>query len=181
MSPVTRRIVYVASYELVAILLTTVGFSVLGFGAEQSGVVAIAASTTAVVWNYVWTTLFEGWEKRQKSQTRTLRRRIAHTLGFECGLVILLLPVIAGLLGVSLLEALALETGLLGFFLVYTFVRVALRHGGAPAAGPSRVTHAATRHGSTPRPGSRRRGSPAHGRCPARGRVRRIAGERVAN
>lgn len=122
MSPAIRRIVYVLSYELVAILLTTVGFSVLGFGAGKSGVMAIAASTIAMVWNYVWTSLFEAWEKRQESHTRTLARRIAHTIGFECGLVILLLPVVAWLLRVSLLEALVLETGLLVFFLVHTFL-----------------------------------------------------------
>lgn len=83
---------------------------------------AVAASTTAMLWNYVWTTLFESWEKRQVSQTRTLKRRIVHAIGFEGGLVVLLLPVVAWLLKVSLLEALVLETGLLVFFLVYTFV-----------------------------------------------------------
>lgn len=122
MSPVTRRIVYVISYELGAILLTTVGLAVFGFGAGQSGVVAVAASTTAMLWNYVWTTLFESWEKRQVSQTRTLKHRIVHAIGFEGGLVVLLLPVVAWLLKVSLLEALVLETSLLVFFLVYTFV-----------------------------------------------------------
>lgn len=83
---------------------------------------AVAASTTAMLWNYVWTTLFESWEKRQVSQTRTLKHRIVHAIGFEGGLVVLLLPVVAWLLKVSLLEALVLETGLLVFFLVYTFV-----------------------------------------------------------
>lgn len=75
-----------------------------------------------MLWNYVWTTLFESWENRQVSQTRTLKRRIVHAIGFEGGLVVLLLPVVAWLLKVSLLEALVLETGLLVFFLVYTFV-----------------------------------------------------------
>ena len=122
MSPVVRRIIYVISYEIVAILLTTVGLVVLGFGGGHSGVVAVAASTVAVVWNYIWTTLFEAWESRQESQTRTLPRRIVHAIGFEGGLVVWLLPVVAWVLNVSLLQAFSLEVGLLAFFLVYTFV-----------------------------------------------------------
>lgn len=121
MSPVVRRIIYVISYELIAIALTTVGLVALGFGSTGSGAMAVAASTVAVVWNYVWTTAFEVWETRQDSRTRTLGRRIAHAVGFEGGLVVLLLPVVAWTLQVSLLQALRLEAGLLAFFLVYTF------------------------------------------------------------
>ncbi|OBI10013.1 hypothetical protein AWC18_08065 [Mycolicibacter nonchromogenicus] len=122
MSPAFRRVVYVISYELVAIGLTTVLLTVVGFGSSGSGAVAVAASTVAVVWNYAWTTMFEAWERRQESATRTVARRIVHAVGFEGGLVVLLLPIVAALLKVSLLEALGLEIGLLAFFLVYTFV-----------------------------------------------------------
>lgn len=121
MSPAFRRIVYVTSYELVAVALTTLGLVVLGFGGGGSGLVAVAASTVAVVWNYAWTTLFERWERRQVAQTRTLLRRIAHAVGFEGGLVVLLLPIVAWTLKVSLVQAFGLEIGLLAFFLVYTF------------------------------------------------------------
>lgn len=122
MSRTFRRIVYVLSYELVAVALTTLGLTFLGFGGGSSGVVAVAASTVAVIWNYLWTTAFESWERRQPCRTRTLRRRIAHAVGFEGGLVVLLLPIVAHTLKVSLLEAFGLEIGLLAFFLVYTFV-----------------------------------------------------------
>ena len=122
MSPVLRRIIYVTSYELIAILFTTGGLILLGFGGGSSGALAVTASTVALVWNYFWTTLFEAWESRQASRTRTMRRRIVHAVGFEGGLVVLLLPTVAWLLHVSLLEALRLEAGLLGFFLLYTFV-----------------------------------------------------------
>lgn len=122
MSPAFRRVVYVISYELVAIGLTTVLLTVVGFGSSGSGAVAVAASTVAVVWNYAWTTMFEAWERWQESATRTVARRIVHAVGFEGGLVVLLLPIVAALLKVSLLEALGLEIGLLAFFLVYTFV-----------------------------------------------------------
>ncbi len=120
-SPLVRRICYVASYELLAIALTSVGLVVLGFGRGHSTVVAVAASTVAVIWNFTWTTLFEAWERRQESQTRTLPRRAAHAVGFEGGLILLLLPLVAWILQVSLLQAFTLEVGLLVFFLAYTF------------------------------------------------------------
>lgn len=121
MSPHVRRIIYVVSYELIAIVLTTLILVVVGFGGGSSGVIAVIASLVAVTWNYIWTTLFEFWESRQASKTRTVRRRIVHAVGFEGGLVVFLVPVLAWVLDVSVLEALRLEVGLLAFFLFYTF------------------------------------------------------------
>lgn len=122
MSPHVRRIIYVTSYELIAILATSVGLTLLGFAGGNSVALAITSSTIALTWNYIWTTLFEMWESRQESRTRTVRRRIAHAIGFEGGLVLFLVPAMAWILQVSLLEALRLEIGLLVFFLCYTFV-----------------------------------------------------------
>lgn len=122
MSPHIRRVIYVVSYELVAILLTTLILVVLGFGGGSSGAIAVISSTVAVIWNYLWTTIFETWENRQASQTRTLRRRIVYAVGFEGGLVVILVPILAWVLDVSLWHALRLEAGLLIFFLAYTFV-----------------------------------------------------------
>lgn len=121
-SPHVRRMIYVVSYELIAIMLTTLLLVVLGFGSGSSGALAVTASAVAVTWNYIWTTIFEAWEARQESQTRTLRRRAVLAIGFEGGLGLILVPITAWLLDVSLLEALRLEVGLLAFFLVYTFV-----------------------------------------------------------
>lgn len=122
MSPVVRRIVYAVSYEVIAIIFVTVALASLGHAGEQAGIVAVASSAVALTWNVVFNTFFEKWELRQESQKRTLGRRIAHAIGFEGGLVVFLVPVIALVLGVSIIEAFVLEIGLLVFFLVYTFV-----------------------------------------------------------
>lgn len=122
MSSIRRRIFYVFSYELLAILLTTLGLSLLGYGGSHSALVAIVSSATALAWNFMFSSLFEAWERRQTSTRRTVGRRIAHALGFEGGLVLILIPILAMVLGVSLREALVLEAGLLIFFLIYTFV-----------------------------------------------------------
>lgn len=110
------------SFELLGIVIVSLSLRLLGFGTGTSGLVAVLSSTVAMAWNYVWTTLFEAWAARQDSQTRTVRRRIVHTLGFEGGLVLILVPLIAWVLSIPLTQALLLELGLLAFFLVYTFV-----------------------------------------------------------
>lgn len=122
MSATLRRVIYVLSYELIAVTLTTVGLWVIGYSGSHSTMVAVVSSATALVWNYLFNLIFEAWERRQTSSQRTLRRRIAHALGFEGGLVVILVPLLALILQVSLLDALVLEAGLLIFFLVYTFI-----------------------------------------------------------
>lgn len=122
MSPVVRRIVYVLSYEVIAILFVTTALVALGFGGGSSGLIAVVSSVVAIIWNFIWNTMFEAWEKRQTSQKRTLGRRVVHSLGFEGGLIVFLVPILAWILQVSLVEAFFLELGLLVFFLIYTFV-----------------------------------------------------------
>lgn len=122
MSPVLRRVIYVVTYEIIAILFVTTALVVLGFGGGSSGLIAVVSSAVAIVWNFLWNTIFEAWERRQASQKRTLSRRIVHSLGFEGGLIVFLVPILAWILQVSLVEAFILELGLLIFFLIYTFV-----------------------------------------------------------
>jgi uncharacterized membrane protein len=122
MQGIKRRVVYVGSYELIAILLSSVLLEFMsGAGATVVGI-AVATSVIAIVWNLVFNALFELWEKHRKAKGRSIGVRILHALGFEGGLVIFLLPVVALWLDVSVWEALKLELGLLIFFLVYTFV-----------------------------------------------------------
>jgi uncharacterized membrane protein len=121
MQGIKRKVVYVSLYETIAILLTGVVFYVLGFSVFDSWVASVAASGIAVLWNLVWNTLFEYWEARQVKKGRSTRRRIAHAIGFEGGLVLFLVPFFAWWLSVSLWEAFILDAGLLVFFLVYTF------------------------------------------------------------
>jgi uncharacterized membrane protein len=122
MQGIQRKIVYVTLYEAIAIVCASFGLVVLfGQGLMASGVLSIAASAIAVIWNLVFNTLFERWESRQRTVGRSVARRVAHAIGFEGGLAALLVPLFAWWLGVSLWEALVMDFGLLVFFLVYTF------------------------------------------------------------
>src|SRR5690606_26133688 len=117
-----RRVVYVSLYEGIAIALTGAVLFLLGHSPLHSLVASVGASVLAVVWNLVFNGLFEAWERRQVVKGRSLKRRIAHAIGFEGGLVLSIVPFFAWWLDVSLWEAFVMDLGFILFFLVYTFV-----------------------------------------------------------
>ncbi len=80
---------------------------------------AVFMSTIALGWNYVFNWLFETWEARQVVKGRSLKRRLAHGIGFEGGLVLILVPVMAYWLETTLLKAFLADLGILAFFFVY--------------------------------------------------------------
>jgi uncharacterized membrane protein len=96
MQGIRRKIVYVVLYEGLAILIASLGLAALsGAGAAKSTALAAATSVVAVLWNLVFNTVFEAWEARQARRGRSLARRVAHAIGFEGGLTVLLVPLIA--------------------------------------------------------------------------------------
>lgn len=80
---------------------------------------AAVLSSIALAWNYVFNGLFEGWESRQADRRRTLARRVLHGAGFEFGLVLMLVPVMASWLGTTWLQAFLANLGLMLFFFAY--------------------------------------------------------------
>ncbi|MFT3778889.1 MAG: PACE efflux transporter [Ottowia sp.] len=117
-----RRVVFVTLYELIAIAAATLGFMLFtGHGAANSGVISVICSVVAVVWNVLFNAAFELWESRQRRRGRSVWRRVAHAVGFEGGLALLLVPLLAWWFGVGLWQALVMDLGLLLFFLAYTF------------------------------------------------------------
>lgn len=123
MQGLKRRVVYITLYEGIAIVAASVGLALMsGRDLGHSSVLSVIASVIAVLWNLGFNALFERWESRQAVRGRSVRRRIAHAIGFEGGLVAFLVPVFAWWLDVSLWQALVMDLGLVVFFLVYTFV-----------------------------------------------------------
>ena len=114
--------IYITLYELIAILASGLLFMAIGQQPGASGVMAVAASVIAVLWNLAFNMAFERWERRQSVKGRSFTRRIAHAIGFEGGLALILVPLMAWWFGVSLWQALVMEIGLMVFFLVYTYV-----------------------------------------------------------
>jgi uncharacterized membrane protein len=118
-----RKIVYVVSFELLAILLASTLLRLLSDSpVATAGITAVASSAIAMAWNCIYNLLFEAWEARQTRKGRGLLRRMVHAIGFEAGLVTVLVPLFAWVLGVSLLVALLLNAVMIVFFLVYGFL-----------------------------------------------------------
>lgn len=115
-----RRVLQAVLYEALAIAFVGPVLS-LAFNKPPASTLGLAfvLSSIALAWNYVFNTLFEQWESRRSKEGRSLRRRVAHGLGFEGGLVVLLVPVMSLWLEISPLEAFVANLGLLAFFFVY--------------------------------------------------------------
>lgn len=120
---IKRKVVYVSLYELIAVAATSAGLATLADrDLGHAGIAAAASSAIAILWNLVYNTAFEYWESRQARRGRGLPRRIAHAIGFELGLLVMLVPLFAWWLQVTLAQAFMLDLGLIVFFLAYTFV-----------------------------------------------------------
>jgi uncharacterized membrane protein len=120
MSPRTRRVLQAVLYEVGAIAFVgpVLGYT---FGKPATSTLALATvlSAIALCWNYVFNSLFERWEARQATKGRSLSRRLVHGTGFEGGLTVLLVPVMAYWLETSFLTAFLANLGLLAFFFFY--------------------------------------------------------------
>lgn len=123
LSPFKRRIVYVTVFELIAIISSTfVLMKLSGGDAAESLPIAVMVSLAAVIWNFLYNTAFEAWERRRQVTKRTFFIRSAHAIGFEGGLVLICLPLYMIWYDVGFIKAFMMEAALLLFFLVYTFL-----------------------------------------------------------
>jgi uncharacterized membrane protein len=120
MTPKTRRVLQAALYEVFAIAFVGPVLS-LAFDKPAASTfgLAVALSSIALGWNYVFNAIFERWESRQSQRGRSFARRLAHGIGFEGGLVVLLIPMMSLWLEISALDAFIAHLGLLAFFFVY--------------------------------------------------------------
>ena len=120
MTPRTRRVLQAILYEVFAIAF--VG-PVLGLLFDKlfasTMALAVLLSAVALCWNYVFNAGFEWWESRQTVKGRSLARRVVHGAGFEGGLTVILVPVMAWWLDTTFLNAFLTNAGLLLYFFGY--------------------------------------------------------------
>lgn len=116
----TRKLVQAILYEVIAVaLVTPVVALMFDESIGVSGLLAILMSLIAMSWNYVFNSMFEYWEAKQTQKGRSMHRRLMHAVGFEGGLVLFTVPLIAYWLELSLWAALIADMGLLVFFFFY--------------------------------------------------------------
>ncbi|MDA3558028.1 PACE efflux transporter [Acinetobacter sp. AOR15_HL] len=123
MQGVKRRIVYVSSYEVIGMIISSVGLAIFaGDSVEHTGPLSVMITTIAVTWNFIYNVLYEKWEARQISNIRTVKRRIGHAIGFQLTLVLFLIPLIAWWMDISLIAAFWLDVAFIIIIPIYTFI-----------------------------------------------------------
>ncbi|MDO7210613.1 PACE efflux transporter [Acinetobacter nosocomialis] len=123
MQGLKRRIVYVSSYEIIGMVISSVGLALLaGDSVEHTGPLSVMITTIAVTWNFIYNILYEKWEAQQENKSRTVKRRIAHAIGFQITLVMFLIPLIAWWMDISLVAAFWLDVAFIIIIPIYTFI-----------------------------------------------------------
>ncbi|WP_413478510.1 PACE efflux transporter [Vibrio hibernica] len=117
-----ERVFHVAIFELLALSIVVPASAWLsGKSLEQMAGLSASITVLAVIWNYVYNIVFDKVFGENRQQ-RKWKLRLVHTFGFEGGLIVATVPIVAWVLEVTLLHALIVDAGFLLFFLVYTFV-----------------------------------------------------------
>jgi uncharacterized membrane protein len=123
MQGIKRRIFHTLSFEIIGLIIAIPLFAwVFDADLEHIGIMTVVMSLIAMVWNMAFNKLFELWEARQHDRRRTTKRRVIHALGFEGGLLVATLPLIAWWMQMNLWQALLTDLGYMLFFLVYGFL-----------------------------------------------------------
>ena len=117
-----RRIVHALSYEIILLVIIALALSFFfEMPLEVTGVLGIFMAVTSVIWNMVFNHYFEKFEAKHQLK-RTVRVRILHAIGFEGGLMLATIPMVAYAMNMSLWQAIVLDFSLTLCILVYTFI-----------------------------------------------------------
>lgn len=118
----TERVLHAVIFEVAANVLV---FIILIIGASaapaKSALLTVVSSTLAMGWNYLFNLMFDR-VQQQTGFKKDWRMRCLHSVLFEAGLLLVLIPFAAWRLDITLLAALKLECGLVLFFLVYAYL-----------------------------------------------------------
>jgi uncharacterized membrane protein len=119
---IRERALHALLFEIIGVLLFAPLLAwAMGHSLGKMGAMTVMISTVAMLWNMLFNALFD--RLRQKlGFTLSLKARIAHALGFEGGLILVIVPLAAWWLSIGWLEAFLLDAGLLLLFLPYTLV-----------------------------------------------------------
>ncbi|MBB3192303.1 PACE efflux transporter [Halomonas cerina] len=115
-----ERLAHTLLFEAGGVMMVTpLASGLSGHDSGRIGPLAVFMASFAMLWNLVWNRLFDHWVPTRR---RRLDQRMAQALGFELGILVATLPVVAWWLGIGLGEAFWLDLGFMAFFLVYALV-----------------------------------------------------------
>lgn len=115
-------VVHAVMFELIATMICAPLFAwIMQKPLLQMGALTLIFAFAAMSWNVVYNSVFERIEQAMKWQ-RSAKIRLLHAMGFEATLIVIIVPLAAWWLNVSLFRAFMLEIGMILFFLPYTFI-----------------------------------------------------------
>lgn len=117
------RVRHALMFEIIGLAIFTPGAAIIfNQPVMDMGVIGFISATVATLWNFIYNIGFDHVMMRLTgSVQKTIPVRIIHTLLFEGGLLIALIPMIAWYLGISLWEALIMDIAIVLFYLIYAF------------------------------------------------------------
>lgn len=118
------RIRHTIGFEVIGLIILSLGMSkLLGIDLGKIGILAVAFSIIATIWNYFYNILFDkALFKRTGKIHKTVTVRILHAVLFEFGLLFITIPIMAWWLQISLIEAVIMDLGMVVFYLIYAFI-----------------------------------------------------------
>lgn len=117
-----RRIIHALSYEMILLVIIAIALSfIFDMPMEVTGTLGIAMAVTSVIWNMVFNHFFEKFEAKRQLK-RTVGVRILHAIGFEGGLMLATIPMVAYALDMPIWQAILTDLSMTLCILIYTFI-----------------------------------------------------------
>ena len=117
-----RRLIHAISYEVILLVIIAIALSfIFSMPLEVTGILGVIMAVISVIWNMIFNHYFEKVEHKYQWK-RTIPVRILHAIGFEGGLMLATIPIIAYMMKMSFIDSLILDFGLTMCILVYTFI-----------------------------------------------------------
>ena len=117
-----RRIVHALSYETILLVIIAIALSfIFALPMEVTGTLGMVMAVTSVFWNMTFNHFFEKFEAKRHLK-RTVGVRILHAIGFEGGLMLATIPMVAYAMDMSIGQAILLDLSMTLCILVYTFI-----------------------------------------------------------
>ena len=118
---VKERFFHAVVFEVLAVAICApLGAWLLDYSLAHMGLLTLMISLIAMAWNMVFNSIFDD-AQRRLGFTRNLAARAVHSVLFEIGLILAVVPLAAWWLNIGLWEAFVLDIGIVLFFLPYTF------------------------------------------------------------
>lgn len=117
------RIRHAIAFELSAlVIVSSLGVFFSDRSSGDIGAIAVVGSLIAAVWVYGYNYLFDLALLQVQGRTqKSLVQRVVHALLFETSLLLLMLPIIAWHLQLTLTEAFLMDAAFAAFYIVYAF------------------------------------------------------------